>query len=113
MERAALMCTADELRPDHLPSRIVTGRVSSPNLPSSALSGQPSSPAAAPPPDAHVGPREERRAAVEEVERRQIEEALAKCGGNQTQAAAMLGISRRTLVSRLSQYDFPRPRKKP
>ena len=52
------------------------------------------------------------RAAVEAIEKRRIEEALSSSGGNQTQAAAKLGISRRTLVSRLSQYDFIRPRKK-
>ena len=44
-----------------------------------------------------------------EVEREQIIEALRRCGGNQTRAAKELGISRRTLVSRLSEYDIPRP----
>jgi DNA-binding protein Fis len=38
-------------------------------------------------------------------------DALKACGGNQTRAAEMLGISRRTLVNRLDQYDLPRPRK--
>jgi len=38
-------------------------------------------------------------------------EALNSCGGNQTRAAALLGISRRTLVNRLNEYDIPRPRK--
>ena len=44
-------------------------------------------------------------------ERRQIIEALAACGGNQTKAAKVLEISRRTLVSRLSEYGIPRPKK--
>jgi len=48
---------------------------------------------------------------VEQVERELILRALEQCAGNQTQAAKLLGISRRTLVSRLEQYLLPRPRK--
>jgi DNA-binding NtrC family response regulator len=36
--------------------------------------------------------------------------ALQSTAGNQTQAAKMLGISRRTLVNRLQTYGLPRPR---
>ena len=43
-------------------------------------------------------------------ERQRIVEALDKCAGNQTKAAQLLGISRRTLVSRLGEYNWPRPR---
>jgi len=46
------------------------------------------------------------------LERGRIAAALEQCGGNQTQAAALLGISRRTLVTRLGQFDMPRPRKR-
>ncbi len=49
--------------------------------------------------------------AVAEVERRRILEALERCGGNQTRAARMLGISRNTLLTRLDAYGLPRPRK--
>ena len=45
-------------------------------------------------------------------ERQRIVEALDKCAGNQTKAAQLLGISRRTLVSRLGEYNLPRPRGK-
>lgn len=45
-------------------------------------------------------------------ERQRIIQALADCGGNQTRAAKQLGISRRTLSSRLNQLNIPRPRKK-
>jgi two-component system response regulator AtoC len=44
-------------------------------------------------------------------ERARIIDALRTCHGNQTKAAEVLGISRRTLVSRLTEYDLPRPRK--
>ena len=106
MERAALMCQGDQVLPTHLPPKIAEGRGTGPRI---------AIPRATPldaNDDVELDPRAERRYAIEDVERRQISEALAKCGGNQTQAAAMLGISRRTLVSRLSQYELPRPRKK-
>lgn len=38
-------------------------------------------------------------------------DALNTCGGNQTRAAELLGISRRTLVNRLNELNLPRPRK--
>ncbi len=44
-------------------------------------------------------------------ERQRIIDALAACGGNQTRAAKMLGIARRTLTSRLDRLVIPRPRK--
>ncbi len=52
------------------------------------------------------------RGEMEALERQRIIEALEKCGGNQTSAAELLGISRRTLVTRLATYDLPRPRKR-
>jgi DNA-binding NtrC family response regulator len=50
-------------------------------------------------------------AAPDDDERRRILDALAACGGNQTRAAKMLGISRRTLTSKLGRLGLPRPRK--
>jgi DNA-binding NtrC family response regulator len=41
---------------------------------------------------------------LEDIERSRIEAALERCGGNQTKAAAMLGMSRRALVYRLSRW---------
>jgi two-component system, NtrC family, response regulator AtoC len=48
---------------------------------------------------------------VDEFEKKKIVAALEKCGGNQTRAAKMLGISRRTLTNRLNEYGLPRPLK--
>jgi two-component system, NtrC family, response regulator AtoC len=63
----------------------------------------------APPPPRSSG---DLRSDVEGYERARIEQALEKAGGNQTKAAELLGISRRTLVSRIEAYGMPRPRKK-
>jgi two-component system response regulator AtoC len=43
--------------------------------------------------------------------REQILTALAACAGNQTRAAELLGMSRRTFVTRLDDLGLPRPRK--
>ncbi len=42
---------------------------------------------------------------VEEVERREIENALRVTQGNRTRAADLLGINRRSLLRRLAKYD--------
>ena len=46
------------------------------------------------------------------TERERIIAALEQCAGNQTSAAKLLGISRRTLVYRLAEYALPRPRRR-
>ncbi len=73
-------------------------------------------PSAAPPPSTApatvptaAAPLPEQLAALE---RERIVNALAECQGNQTRAAAMLGMPLRTLVKRLTQYGVARPRKR-
>lgn len=44
-------------------------------------------------------------------ERARVIDALERCAWNQTQAAKLLGVSRRTLIKRLELFALPRPRK--
>jgi len=43
------------------------------------------------------------------AERQHIIAALARCGGNQSRAAKLLGISRNTLISRIEKFGLARP----
>jgi transcriptional regulator with PAS, ATPase and Fis domain len=43
------------------------------------------------------------------AERQQIAQALAQCGGNQSRAARLLGMSRNTLIARIEKYGLARP----
>jgi transcriptional regulator with PAS, ATPase and Fis domain len=45
-------------------------------------------------------------------ERMRLIRTLELCGGNQTRAAGLLGISRRTLINRLERWKLPRPQKR-
>ncbi|HTV24760.1 MAG TPA: sigma 54-interacting transcriptional regulator, partial [Polyangiaceae bacterium] len=49
---------------------------------------------------------------TDEEKRDKLIRALEACGGNQTRAAEMLGISRRTLINRLDRWKLPRPQKR-
>jgi len=60
---------------------------------------------------AEASPRVALKGELEHFERNQILAALAESGGNQTRAARLLGISRRTLTNKLTRHDLPRPRK--
>ncbi|WP_437639506.1 sigma 54-interacting transcriptional regulator [Sorangium sp. So ce854] len=112
MERAVMLCAGDRLLPEHLPPRVTAAAAPAAPAPAAAAKG----------PEAG-GRREEPKAppagegslpqalAPAPDERQRIVEALEKCVGNQTYAAKMLGISRRTLVAKIAKYSLPRPRK--
>ena len=57
-------------------------------------------------------PAQQLRRDLADVERQHVIDALARCGSNQTEAAKLLGISRRTLSNRLDQLGISRPRKR-
>jgi two-component system response regulator AtoC len=51
------------------------------------------------------------KADLRAVERQRIIDALAACAGNQSRAAKLLNMPRRTFISKLDLYDIPRPQK--
>jgi DNA-binding NtrC family response regulator len=104
IERACLLCGFGTIGPAHL--RLEgDGPSAAPSAPSAAGGAQPAGPASVPP---GSGLRGE----IEAIERERILAALDKTNGNQTQAAALLGIARRTLVNRMEAWGLPRPRKR-
>jgi two-component system, NtrC family, response regulator AtoC len=60
------------------------------------------------------GPESSRRSneGTDDEKRERLIRALETCGGNQTRAAELLGISRRTLINRLDRWKLPRPQKR-
>jgi DNA-binding NtrC family response regulator len=60
--------------------------------------------AAAPAAPSPLAREETLREEMETLEKRRILDTLDRCGGNQTLAARLLGMPRRTLVKRLGQY---------
>ncbi len=120
IERAMLLSSGGAIRPRHLvlePSRDSQPnlRDSQPNLRDSQprlRDSRPTLPMSAPDGAPPVRPSQQSLAsALADVERQRILEALQQCGGNQSRAARLLGISRTTLQARIDAYGLPRPRK--
>jgi DNA-binding NtrC family response regulator len=139
MERAVLLCTAGEILPSHLPLEKMRGTLGvSTELDRAALMAAQAQAGGAPAVSTSSseitlatgrsrrrsntvatatvrlpGPADAPPAASErEREKQRILEALATCAGNQTAAAAHLGIARRTLINKLELHGISRPRKR-
>ena len=127
IERAVLLSAGAPIRAEHFPVEKMRATVSTPlaqpdqaplqpaSSPGSEPPGEASSETMVPPSSATTEENpslgERLKQQVKEVERQAIIDALRRCGGNQTRAAKELGMSRRTLISRLEQYNIPRPLK--
>jgi DNA-binding NtrC family response regulator len=90
MEYAAATAAAGVVEPDQLPAKVI-GR---------PLAADASGKEAPIPLDDEI----------RQLEKRRMEEALAATAGNQTRAAARLGMPRRTFVAKLKQYEIDRRR---
>jgi len=104
IERAVLLAPGDVILPEHLPTE--------------KLAPAPPEPPAAPRvsrirPRIGVRGRDlEEPTLVDNPEQARILGVLQQCDFNQTRAAEVLGMSRRTLVSRLASYGWTRPRRR-
>ncbi|APR76147.1 Response regulator of zinc sigma-54-dependent two-component system [Minicystis rosea] len=110
MERAVVLAETDEITPDHL---LLAG--SRPASEAPAAAPEPAATATADlaaPARAALASGAGLRAELDALERQRILDALSAAAGNQTQAAAALGMSRRTFIARLDEYGIPRPRKR-
>jgi two-component system response regulator AtoC len=119
MERAAAFCNESKLTRVHLEG--VAPEVFDPapigeELPvevvaASSLPTLPPKPQPGPSVTVASPRRTDLRDALNEAERERILDALSTAHGNQTRAAQILGISRRTLINKLEVHGIGRPRK--
>jgi DNA-binding NtrC family response regulator len=90
VERAVVLCAGDAILPKDLPPSLrAPARASASDRGAGPLAGE-----------------------LKALERARISEALERCDGNQSRAAELLGMPRRTLISRLAEFGLARPRKR-
>jgi two-component system response regulator AtoC len=99
MERAVLLASNGVVEPDHvlLESPVLSDELMDAEFDAETAVMEPLPPPAVGDPD---------------DERSRVVRALEACGGNQTRAAQMLGVSRRTLINRIEEFNLPRPKKR-
>jgi DNA-binding NtrC family response regulator len=97
IERAFVLCNGPFVLPEHLPLEKMnrSRRAQAPVVPEASLV-------------AAAGPAAPR--SLKEIERDAIVDALARCRGNQTRAAELLGMPRRTFCKRMNEYQISRAR---
>jgi DNA-binding NtrC family response regulator len=100
MERATLLVTGSVLQPEHVMIESHTDPAPAPDLFDAEFEAETA-----------VIQSPFIEGATPEDEKARILKALEACGGNQTRAAKMLGIARRTLINRIEQFNLPRPKK--
>jgi len=99
IERAALLCSTGVISVAHLPAAMIRA------------TGAARREAADPDEPAPAATHALEALYPGDPERERIIATLELCRGNQTRAAQILGMSRRTLLHRLERYGLPRPRK--
>jgi two-component system response regulator AtoC len=92
MERAVLLASGGVIAPEHLPLEKMRRGVK-------------------PAPSPAVDPAQLKPvSSLVELEKQAILDALVRCAGNQSRAAELLGMPRRTFCKRLAEYKITRPR---
>ena len=122
MERAPFLCGTGPIEAEHIPSGAAPADTSL-FPPEETEATEVFVPAMLPRPTKSqpvASPRPERpeamiagRLAEDDADsaRARIAQALEQCAGNQTRAAQLLGVSRRTLINHLERLSMPRPKK--
>jgi two-component system response regulator AtoC len=105
MEHAVVLCLGGTILPEHLPAAVRRAEGGTLAVNVATIQARPET-GPAPTNDGNPLP-----AAIRELERIRIVETLERCAGSQSEAARVLGISRRKLISRIEEYGLPRPRK--
>ena len=93
LEQALALCPTDTITPEYLPAEKLATATDSED-----------------PPPEDDSPTETSVADPDEAERQRILAALAKCAGNQTRAAKLLGTNRFALMRKLKELEISRPR---